>query len=206
MTIQRNSDDECDDTDSVNDLPIVLPKHTVSQAKLDHLARARQRKAELAHVNAVEKAKHKEELVALQRGMRNVKDQQSKEIIKKEIMKATALRQPKQQAPPPAPAPEQAPPVLTQKARKQPKIVLEESEPEIVYVKVPKKKIVVQQSETESEVETIRPPRSRQRRKPVPVESETESEYDAPAPPPAPKAKPAVRPRAPQPAPFTINF
>lgn len=204
MPIQRESDTEPDENDSISDLPVILPKHQVSQAKLDHLARARQRKAELAQQKAEQRAKEREEIIAISKGVKKVKDPVAKEVIKKEILKATTLRQPKVAPAPPAPEPPTPePPAPIQKARKQPKIVLEDSEPEVIYVKVPKKKIVVQQSETESEVDVK--PKSRRTRKPKPVETESEyeSEYDAPAP-KAPARKQPLKP--PTAYPFSINF
>lgn len=208
MPIQRESDNETDDNESIGELPVVLPKYQVSQAKLDHLARARQRKAELASQRAEERAKEREEALALSRGVKKVKDPVAKEVIKKEILKATTLRQPKTALSNPnnsehAPVPEPQTPI--QKARKQPKIVVEDSEPEVIYVKVPKKKIVVQQSETESEAEPK--PKTRRTRKPKPVETESseyESEYDAPPPKPKLQRYPLKPPTA-FPG-FQINF
>ena len=219
MPIQRESDTEPDDMET--DLPVVIPKYQVSQVKLDHLARARQRKAELALERADERAKEKEESMALTRGVKQIKDPVSKEVIKKEILKATALRQPKK--PIPIPNVEAIPEIEIPKApvslkpiqRKQPKVVLEESEPEIIYVKVPKKKIVVEQSETETEPEVKKPKtpskarRTPRKAKPVETESEYESEYDyAPPPKPAMRRYPQGQPPQYQqsPYPFKINF
>jgi len=213
MTLQRGDDSEPDETDSVSDLPVVLPRTTASQSKLDHLARARARKAELAEQRAEERARTREETTALSRGVKSVKDPQSREVIKNEILKATALRpkkvaplstqnnisQKELKAPPPAPEP-------IQKTRKQPKVVLEDSEPDIIYVKVPKKKIVVQQSETETEAEPepVKPKsrRTRRPRQPVETESEYESDY-APPPKPVMRRQPLQPPTA---FPFKINF
>ena len=215
MPIQRESDIEDDDNESVSELPIIIPKYQVSQQKLDHLARARQRKAELAQERAGQptpkqemRAKEREETLALSRGVKKIKDPVAKEAIKKEILKATTLRQPKVAPEPTQPPP---PPASIQKTRKQPQVVLEESEPEIIYVKVPKKKIVVEQSETETEAE-VKPKSARRRARPQPVETESEyeSEYDAPptrkkqAPAPA-KSRPALKPPTAFPG-FTIHF
>lgn len=205
MPIQRESDTESDDNDSIGELPVVLPKYQTSQAKLDHLARARQRKAELALERAEQRKAEREETIALSKGVKKVKDPQAKEMIKKEILKATGTRQPK--VVPPIPPP---PPAPIQKARKQPQIVVEESEPEVIFVKRPKKKIVVEETETETEPE-VRPKTTRRTaRKPrVPVESESEyeSEYDAPptrkkVPPVPASRRPALQP----PTSFNINF
>jgi hypothetical protein len=198
MPLQRESDTEPDDVET--DLPVVIPKYHVSQSKLDHLARARQRKAELALERAGERAKQKEETIALTRGVKQIKDPISKEVVKKEILKATALRQPRPLSAPAISIPNELkePPV----AKKQPKVVLEESEPEVIYVKVPKKRIVVEQSETEEEQpkkpKTAR--RTARKARPVETESEYESEYDYPPPPPAPRRL------IPQPSQFKINF
>lgn len=214
MTLQRGDDSEPDETDSVSDLPVVLPRTTASQAKLDHLARARARKAELAQQRAEERARAREETTALSRGVKAVKDPQSREVIKNEILKATALRPKKVaplstqnnisekelKAPPPAPEP-------IQKTRKQPKVILEDSEPEVIYVKVPKKKIVVQQSETETETEPepVKPKsrRTRRPRQPIETESEYESDYGPPPPKPVMRRQPLQPPTA---FPFKINF
>ena len=215
MPIQRDSDNEPDDNESISDLPVVLPKYQVSQAKLDHLARARQRKAELASEKLEERMKEREETLALSRGVKKVKDPVAKEVIKKEILKATTLRQPKASLSSSnnilvneLKEPEPLTPI--QKTRKQPKIVLEDSEPEVIYVKVPKKKIVVQQSETESEYESVKPKsrarRMRKPRQPVETESEYESEYDAPLPKPQMRRQPLKPPTAYQLPQFQINF
>ena len=212
MPIQRESDNDEDDNESVSELPVIIPKYQVSQQKLDHLARARQRKAELAEQRAGQptakqemRAKEKEEALALSRGVKKIKDPVAKEAIKKEILKATTLRQPKVDVQPPPP------PVPIQKTRKQPQVVLEESEPEVIFIKVPKKKIVVEQSETETEPE-VKPKSSRRRARPQPVETESEyeSEYDAPPTrkkqPPAPaKSRHALKPPTAYPG-FQINF
>lgn len=203
--MQRGDDSEPDETDSVSDMPVILPRTTASQAKLDHLARARAKKAELAQQRAEERAKAREETTALSRGVKAVKDPQSREVIKNEILKATALR-PKKQVPVPAPPPAPEP---IQKARKQPKVVLEDSEPEVIYVKVPKKKIVVQQSETETETEPepVKPKsrRSVAPRRKQPVETDS-SDYESDFP-QQPVRKQALKPpTAYQPPQFKINF
>lgn len=208
MPIQRESDTEPDDNESISDLPVILPKHQVSQAKLDHLARARQRKAELAQQKAAERAKEREETLALSRGVKKVKDPVAKEVIKKEIIKATAIRQPKAALSAsnnilPNELKEPTPPQPIQKPRKQPQIVVEESEPEVIIVKRPKKKIVVEETETETEPEVK--PKSRRSRKPrVPVETESEYESDAPPPKPVMRRQPLKPPTA-FPS-FNINF
>ena len=222
MPIQRESDNEEDDNDSIAEM-VVIPKYQVSQQKLDHLARARQRKAELAQERAGQptpkqemRAQQREESLALSRGVKKIKDPVAKEVIKKEILKATSLK-PKNPVgrplstsnisisnelkEPPAPAPT-APPAPIQKTRKQPQVVLEESEPEIVYVKVPRKRIVVQQSETESEIETPKPKARRTRKPRQPVETDdSESDY-------APPTRPRKYNNVPQYVPpgFKINF
>ena len=208
MPIQRESDTEPDENESISEIPVVIPKYQVSQAKLDHLARARQRKAELAVERASQKQQEREEKLALSRGVKQVKDPVSKELIKKEILKATALRQPKsslnsknnilekelkEEVPPP--------PQPIQKTRKEPKIVVEESEPEVIIVKRPKKKIVVEETETETEPE-VKPKARRRRPKPVETESEYESDY-APTPVKKQPLKPPTAYQMPQ---FKINF
>jgi hypothetical protein len=201
----------------VGDLPVVLPKYTVSQAKLSHLEKARARKAEIAKEKAEERAKQRDETIALSKGVKQVKDPVSREIIKKEVLKATSLRQPKVV---PAPVPEQSrpagaaglvPPVATpiQKTRpeRRPQVVVEDSEPEIIFVKRPKKKIVIEESATESEVEPPKPKSRARARKPRPVE--TESEYDSEdyvPPPPRLKRQPLKPPTAYEPPRFQINF
>ena len=207
MPIQRESDNEEDDNDSIAEM-VVIPKYQVSQQKLDHLARARQRKAELAVERADTRAQEKEESLALSRGVKKIKDPVAKEAIKKEILKATSLKAPKV-APVPVAVP--PPPAPIQKTRKQPQVVIEESEPEIIYVKRPRKKIVVEQSETETEPE-VKPKYSRRRARPQPVETESEyeSEYDAPPTrkkqaPPSAKSRPALKPPTAFPG-FQINF
>lgn len=213
MPIQREDSDN--DSDSVGELPVVLPKYTVSQAKLSHLEKARARKAEIAKEKAEERARQRDETMALSRGVKQVKDPVSREIIKKEVLKATALRQPKVV---PAPIPEQSrpagaaglvPPVAApmQKTRKQPQVIVEDSEPEIIFVKRPKKKIVIEESATESEVEPPKPKSRARVRKPKPVE--TESEYDSEDyvhPPPRVKRQPLKPPTAYEPPRFQINF
>lgn len=204
MVVQRESDSEPEETDSINELPVVLPKTYSSQAKLDHLARARARKAELAVERAAQRAAEREETAAISKGVKKVKDPQAREVIKKEILKATALKQPKVVPAAPAPAPTPAP---IQKARKQPQIIVEESEPEVIIVKRPKKKIVVEQSETEqSEVEVK--PKSRRTRKPRPVETESEyeSEYEPPPPVSRRKLQPPTAYQPPAMPQFRINF
>lgn len=203
MPIQRVSDDETSDNESVADLPVIIPKYSVSENKLKHLEKARARKAELAQLNKELREKEKEQKQILSKGIKKIKDPQSLEVVQNEILKATNLRQPKKQlqAPPPPPPPPTK--------KKEPKIVVEESEPEIIYVKRPRKKIVVEESATETEPETK--PKSRSKPKRKPIESESESDYEAP---PRPTRQPLKPPTAYQPPPrtpannfgFKINF
>jgi translation initiation factor IF-2 len=171
MTIQRNSDNEDDDNESIGDLPIILPKYSISEQKLKHLEKARARKAELAILKKEERDKNKEDSFLLSKGVKQIKDPVSKEIIKNEILKATNLRKPKKQI-------VENPIQLQPKPKKQPQIVVEESEPEVIFVKRPKKKIVIEESATETETEPEIKPKRRFRRKPV--VSESESDYDLP--------------------------
>lgn len=243
MPIQRESDSEPDDVEE----PVVIPQQTASEAKLAHLARMRQRKAELAQERAQskeltqeqmmkqeQKQKERLEALALSRGVKKIKDPAVKEVIKKEILKATALRQPKvpiRELCSPNPnlgnnviEKELKAPIQQPKPKKQPQVVVEESEPEVIIVKRPKKKIVIEETETETEPEytfekgvakagvrgaklpekTRRTPRRRPQ--PIETESEFESEYDVPPPPKkAPMRKQPLKPPTAFPG-FQINF
>lgn len=175
--MQRNSDSEDDD---IADLPIIIPKYNISEQKLKHLEKARARKAELALLKKDERTQDKEQKSSLAKGIKKIKDPASLEIVKKEVLKATNLRQPKKQllevtaSPPPQPP---APPQVKQTKKKEPKIIVEESEPEVIIVKKPKKKIVIEESATETEPEIK--PKSKSKRQPrAPVESESESEVE----------------------------
>ena len=185
MPIQRVSDDESEDNESVADLPTIIPKYSISEQKLKHLEKARARKAELAEQKKEERQKEKEHKLILSKGIKKIKNPASLEVIQNEILKNTNLRQPKQQQPPPPETPKPT-------KKKEPKIVVEESEPEVIIVKRPRKKIVVEESTTETEPEIKRKSRTKRQ----PIESESESEYERP---PKPQKQPLKPPTAYQP-------
>lgn len=213
MPIQREDTDS--ETDIVADLPAVLPppkpKRVASEAQRQALALGRQRKAELKE----QRDKERQESLVLAQQVKKIKDPEIKNTIKEQVIKANVVRQkkPHQEFPVPPETPPPSPPASPQpiqKVRKQPKVILQDEEPEVIYVKVPKKKIVVQQSETESEIEPPKP-RSQSRaslerrtRKPrPPVETDESDFYDEVK--PAPIKQPA-RPAPVRPASFKINF
>lgn len=209
MPIQRESDESEDEVPKVEpEPPIELPKYTVSQKKLDHLAYARKRKTEIATQKEAErmqmkeeKKKLKEETIAISRGVKQVKDKNAREIIKKEIMKATQpqLTSTKEEIP-----------------IKPPSVIQEETKTEVKPVKpirkakkepVPRRTRKVELVETDS----INPkPFQRFGQEPVLDNSvcrrrngeDYESEDDEP---PAPKLFPPAR-RKPALYPFQINF
>lgn len=203
MPIQRPDSDTEDDT--IGELPSLLPtakpKRVASEAQLKALELGRQRKAELKE----QRAKERQESLVLAQQVKKIKDPASKEVIKNEVIKANVIRQKKPQQTFPVPPPElEEPDTPVQTTRKkQPKIVVEESEPEVIFVKRPKKKIVVEDSETtESEFEAPKPkskPR-RQRRPRQPVETD-DSESDYAPPPPTLQRFPRQIPQG-----FKINF
>lgn len=217
MPIQRDDSDEEDLGQMPEILPPVKAKRTVTEAQLKALELGRAKKAELRE----QRTKERQESLVLAQQVKKIKDPEIKNTIKNEVIKANVVRQKKPTQEFPVPPPEiDEPDTPVQKTRKQPKIVLEDSEPEVIYVKVPKKKIVVQQSETESEAEPVKPVKParakpvRRPKAPVIETDDSESEYDpAPIRPPpsttgsfASRMKPAARPVASGYPGFKINF
>lgn len=210
MPIQRESDTEPEE-DTVSDMPSLLPapkaKRVASEAQLKALEFGRQRKAELKE----QRAKERQESLVLAQQVKKIKDPVSKEVIKQEVIKANVIRQKKPTQVFPVPPPEEPDETPIQKTRKQPKILVEESEPEVIIVKRPKKKIVVEETETETEPEVKPKPRSRRTaRKPrEPMETDdSESDYGPPPPRPALQRYPRNPPAQAQGSSlgFKINF
>ena len=199
MPIQRLDTDREPEEDTVPSLlPPPKPKRVASEAQRQALALGRQRKAELKE----QRDQERQESLVLAQQVKKLKDPVAKEVIKNEVIKANVIRQkkPQQTFPVPPVTPPPSPPAPVQKARKQPKIVVEESEPEVIFVKRPKKKIVVEETETETEPEVKPKPKARRQRKPrAPVETDdSESDYPPPTPPQRfPRQAPAG---------FKINF